>query len=133
MNVGVLIITHPGIATALLNTARNMLGQCCLQTAILEVPLDAPLDDIRQKALAAISRLDQGDGVLLLCDIFGSTPCNVARALDGRPDIRLVSGINLPMLVRVLNYGDLNLNELATKAISGGRDGIVLCGENRHG
>ena len=46
MNVGVLLITHPGVATALRNTARNMLGQCYLQTAILEVPLDAPIENI---------------------------------------------------------------------------------------
>lgn len=133
MNVGVLIITHPGIATVLLNTARNMLGQCFLQTAILEVPLDAPLDDITRQANAAIAKLDQGDGVLLLSDIFGSTPCNIARSLHKQHRVRLVAGVNLPMLVRVLNYADLNLDDLASKAASGGRDGIVLCEDNKNG
>ncbi|HEX5638048.1 MAG TPA: PTS fructose transporter subunit IIA, partial [Gammaproteobacteria bacterium] len=85
--------------------------------------------------LAAITKLDQGDGVLLLTDIFGGTPCNISQALhklalDHGNKIRLVAGVNLPMLVRVLNYVDLDLNELARKAASGGRDGIVLCEEN---
>ena len=132
MKVGVLLITHPGIATVLLNTARNMLGQCFLQTAILEVPLDAPVEDITRQADAAIAKLDQGDGVLLLSDIFGSTPCNIARSLHKSHRVRLVAGVNLPMLVRVLNYVDLNLNDLASKAASGGRDGIVVCEENNN-
>ena len=133
MNVGVLLITHPGVATALRNTARNMLGQCYLQTAILEVPLDAPIENITQQATDIINKLDQGDGVLILSDIFGSTPCNIARSLHGKHHVRLVSGINIPMLVRVLNYVDLNLNDLARKAATGGRDGIVLCEENING
>ena len=133
MNVGVLLITHPGVATALRNTARNMLGQCYLQTAILEVPLDAPVENITQQATDIINKLDQGDGVLILSDIFGSTPCNIARSLQGKHHVRLVSGINIPMLVRVLNYVDLNLNDLARKAATGGRDGIVLCEENING
>ena len=133
MNVGVLLITHPGVATALRNTARNMLGQCYLQTAILEVPLDAPIENITQQATDIINKLDQGDGVLILSDIFGSTPCNIARSLQGKHHVRLVSGINIPMLVRVLNYVDLNLNDLAHKAVTGGRDGIVLCEENING
>ncbi len=133
MSVGVLLITHPGVATALRNTARNMLGQCYLQTAILEVPLDAPVENITQQATDIINKLDQGDGVLILSDIFGSTPCNIARSLHGKHHVRLVSGINIPMLVRVLNYVDLNLNDLARKAATGGRDGIVLCEENIDG
>ena len=133
MSVGVLLITHPGVATALRNTARNMLGQCYLQTAILEVPLDAPVENITQQATDIVTQLDQGDGVLILSDIFGSTPCNIARSLHGKHHVRLVSGINIPMLVRVLNYVDLNLNDLARKAATGGRDGIVLCEENLDG
>lgn len=132
MNVGVLIITHPGIGTVLLDTARNMLGQCFLQTAILEVPLDSSLDEIKKQAMTIIAKLDQGDGVLLLCDIFGSTPCNIAQCSHDQHKVRLVTGVNLPMLVRVLNYVDLNLDQLAAKAASGGNDGIILCEENFH-
>ena len=133
MKVGVLLITHPGVATVLRNTARNMLGQCFLQTAVLEVPLDAPPEIIRQQAIDIIDKLDQGDGVLILSDILGSTPCNIARSLHGKHHLRLVTGLNLPMLVRVLNYVDLDLQNLASKAATGGRDGIVLCEENIDG
>lgn len=130
MNVGVLLVTHPGIATCLLDTARNMLGQCSLQTAMLEVPLDAAPEKIRQQALTLLTGLDQGDGVLLLSDMFGGTPCNIARSLGNSHQVRVVSGLNLPMLVRVLNYPELTLDELAQKASSGGHDGIILC-ENK--
>jgi mannose PTS system EIIA component len=133
MNVGVLLITHPGVATVLRNTVRNMLGQCFLQTAVLEVPLDAPPEDISRQATEIIAKLDQGDGVLMLSDIFGSTPCNIARSMHGKHHVRLVAGINLPMLIRVLNYVDLDLNELASKAATGGRDGIVLCEDPNDG
>jgi PTS system ascorbate-specific IIA component len=127
MNVGVLLVTHPGIASCLMNTARNMLGQCSLQTGVLEVPLDAPLDTIQQQAMNLLDKLDQGDGVLLLSDLFGSTPCNIARSLAGRHHVQLVTGLSLPMLVRVLNYANLTLDELAQKAVSGGHDGIINC------
>jgi PTS system ascorbate-specific IIA component len=110
-----------------------MLGQCFLQAMVIEVALDTPLEDIRQQTSAAIIKLDQGDGVLVLCDIFGSTPCNIVLPLHNQHKIRLVAGVNLPMLVRVLNYVDLTLNELARKAATGGRDGIILCEENNHG
>jgi len=77
---------------------------------------------------AAISSSSQVDGVLLLTDIYGATPSNIAmRFQDDEAKVMVVSGINLPMLVRVLNYPDLNINQLQEKALSGGRDGVFRC------
>ena len=74
-----------------------------------------------------IEQLDQGDGVLILTDMYGSTPGNIACALGQNNRVAVVAGLNLPMLVRVLNYPQLDLHTLAEKAESGGRIGIVPC------
>lgn len=74
-----------------------------------------------------LCKLDQGQGILILTDMFGSTPSNIACAVSDRNDIRIVSGLNLPMLIRVLNYPSLSLEELELKAISGGQEGVVRC------
>lgn len=127
MSVGLLLITHEKIATTLLNTARQMLGTCPLASEALEVPLDAAIDDILATAKAYMKVLDNGNGVLILTDIFGSTPANIGKQLCAEFNCKLVAGINLPMLVRILNYPQLKLDSMTLKAISGGHDGIMLC------
>ena len=64
----------------------------------------------------------------MLTDLYGSTPSNIAASLASRGKVRIVSGLNLPMLVRVLNYPGDDLPSLADKAMSGGNRGILLCG-----
>ena len=71
--------------------------------------------------------LDTGEGVLLLTDLFGATPSNIAQAIREAHNARLVTGLNLPMLIRVMNYPDLNLDELADEAVEGGQSGIIEC------
>ncbi len=129
MPVGLLIITHGHVGRELLNTAVRMLGLCPLRTERLDVPLDADTDALAARARALYAKLDAGDGVLVLTDLYGSTPCNVATRLMGSAHVQVVAGINLPMLVRVLNYPTLDLWELTTKAVTGGHDGIVICEE----
>lgn len=68
-----------------------------------------------------------GDGVLVLTDIYGSTPGNIANRLFDAHGVAVIAGINVPMLIRVLNYPDLSLEELVNKAVTGGHDGIILC------
>jgi PTS system ascorbate-specific IIA component len=77
-----------------------------------------------QRAKKALAALDTGDGVLVLTDLFGSTPSNIAARLLDSSRTRVVTGINLPMLIRVLNYPQLDLASLAAKAVSGGLDGV---------
>lgn len=126
MSVGLLLISHEGIASNMLSTAKNMLGVCPLSTRILEVPLDSSLEDMTNQAQNHIKTLDQGNGVLVLTDLYGSTPSNISRNLLLGPDIKLVAGLNLPMLVRLLNYPQLDLEKMTNKALSGGKDGILL-------
>ncbi len=127
MNVGLLLITHHNVATSLLETAQQMLETQPLTTRVLEVPLDHPVEDIIQQGEKYLQSLDSGSGVLILTDMYGSTPSNIAKQLCDSSNCRLVSGLNLPMLVRVLNYPQLDLESLSLKAHSGGVDGIIIC------
>jgi len=127
MSVGLLLITHQNIANSMLDTARKMLDTCPLATRALEVPLDTSVTDILKQAQEHIDTLDTGNGVLILTDIYGSTPANIGKQLCDDYNCTLVAGLNLPMLVRILNYPQLNLQSMALKAVSGGHDGILLC------
>lgn len=126
MSVGLLIITHNDIGACLLATATRMLGQCPLPAKTLAVHEESQRDSLIRQARRMAAELDGGDGVLVLTDLFGSTPANIATALQA-DDVRVLTGVNLPMLVRLLNYAALSLPEIADKALSGGRDGVVLC------
>jgi len=129
MSVGLLIITHNQIGEAILENARNMLGYCPLLAHTLAVTAECNPDQLRERARMLAQELDQGDGVLVLTDMFGSTPSNIATSLGQEGRTAVVSGINLPMLVRVLNYPHLSLERITAKALSGGRDGILDCQE----
>ncbi len=124
MSVGVLIISHDGIGPALLGTATLMLNDCPLQTKLLTVSRDCDPDQLTEDAVEQIEALDAGEGVLVLTDLYGSTPCNIARKLTLQRHVHVVSGLNLSMLIRVFNYPKLTLEELSEKAVSGGKDGI---------
>lgn len=126
MSVGLLIVSHGKLGDYLLETAARMLGVCPLETATLPMSFDCDTDGMLERATQMIARLDSGKGVLILTDMYGSTPSNIVSRLQEGRMIRIVSGVNLPMLIRVLNYPRLSLDELAAKAQSGGRDGVVL-------
>jgi PTS system ascorbate-specific IIA component len=127
MTVGILIVSHNQIGAELINTARQMLSCCPLPTNVISIESHDSPEQIRPKFDKALEGLDQGNGILILTDMFGSTPSNIACAVSDRHDISVVSGLNLPMLVRVLNYPNLSLAELEYKAISGGQEGIARC------
>lgn len=127
MTVGILIVSHNQIGTELINTARQMLSCCPLPTKVIDIEIKDNPEQVRPLLDSELKGLDQGNGILVLTDMFGSTPSNIACAVSDRNDIRIVSGLNLPMLIRVLNYPNLSLDELEQKAISGGQEGIVRC------
>jgi PTS system ascorbate-specific IIA component len=127
MSVGLLIITHNDIGLQLLQTATTMLGTCPLPAKALEVCTDCEPEEVAGRARGLLTELDSGDGVLILADIYGSTPGNIAIRLLRNARAIVIAGVNLPMLIRVLNYPRLGLEDLAEKALSGGRDGILLC------
>ena len=126
MNVGLLLITHNDLGRYLLDTASCILGSCPVRTRSLNVPSNCDPDDLLEKACALFRELDQGDGVLVLTDLYGSTPSNIAARLLEKYDILAISGVNVPMLVRILNYPTCSLQEMANKALTGARDGVVV-------
>jgi PTS system ascorbate-specific IIA component len=127
VSVGLLLITHNRIGDELLATATRMLGSCPLAAQALAVGERDDPEQMRDEAMRCIDKLDSGAGVLVLTDLFGSTPANIANGLRGRADVCILSGVNLPMLVRVLNYPGLELEDIAEKALSGGHDGVFSC------
>lgn len=128
MSVGLLVIAHEALGDALLQTAIGTFGQSPTQALALSVPLNADPETSTREAAELVNKLDRGEGVLVLTDLYGSTPCNVAcRLAEQHRGVHVVAGVNLPMLIRVLNYATLDLDALAKKAFSGGRDGVIDC------
>ncbi|MGE0370414.1 MAG: PTS sugar transporter subunit IIA [Gammaproteobacteria bacterium] len=129
MSVGLCLISHNRIGEALLDTAVSMLGGRPLPAAVIAVTPASDPAQILDQARAAVRELDQGDGVIVLTDMFGSTPSNIATALTRENErVTVIAGMNLPMLVRLMNYPRLNISQLKDKALSGGREGIFSCG-----
>jgi mannose PTS system EIIA component len=131
MSVGLLIITHDNLGRVLLDATVGMLGVQPLPAAVLGVTSDKDPDAMLDRAHQLAREIDSGNGILVLTDLFGSTPSNVAWALQRNRNAVVIAGINLPMLLRVMNYPKLSLAELAEKALSGGRDGVLMCKELR--
>ncbi len=127
MKVGILLITHGKIGQGLLDSAIEILKVRPLPTRVLGTTSDCDPDQTLSAAEQALLELDSGDGTLVLTDLYGSTPSNIACKLYQRGQVRVVTGINLPMLIRVLNYPQLDLKALQQKAVSGGRDGVLSC------
>lgn len=127
MSVGLLLITHNDLGAALLTTATRMLTICPISVATLGVSENCEPELLVHQLKLMLNKLDQGDGVLILTDMYGSTPANIAAGLQQKDRVNVVAGVNLPMLVRTLNYMHLNLSALTERALSGGRDGVVEC------
>jgi PTS system ascorbate-specific IIA component len=126
MSIGILLVTHPGIGNMLLKNASELLGNCPLRIRCLDIPLDHDRERLMQKALESARSLDDGSGVLILTDAFGATPSNIACELTREIQANVVSGLNLPMLIRVFNYSSDDLAALTHKAAEGGMRGIQV-------
>lgn len=126
MTVGVLLVTHETIGESMLQTTINILGLCPLATKALGVSFNVNPEQIESDVRHCIKELDSGDGVMILTDLYGASPSNIAHRASDNDSIMVVAGLNLPMLMRVMNYPSLDIQQLVDKAISGGREGIIL-------
>ena len=123
--IGILIIAHGSLGESLIHCASHVLNKHPPQLAQLAVGAqDDPLLVLPQ-AIALVKELDSGSGVLVLTDMYGGSPSNMAAKLVNPGKIEAVCGINLPMLIRVLNYRDRDLATIVTKAVSGGCEGVM--------
>ena len=120
----ILLVAHAPLASSLQAVAQHAFSDCCSTLAAIDVQPSAGLEDAEQRIAAAIAALP-GPEVLVLTDVFGATPCNAAlNAVDG-VNARVVAGVNVQMLWRTLCYAHLPLEELVTRAVDGGRQGIM--------
>ena len=127
MACGILLVTHPGIGASILAIATALMRQLPLRAEAFEVPLDADLETLLPRASSALRRVDSGEGVLVLTDLYGASPSNLAGQLArlGTP-VRRVSALSLPMLLRVMNYPEQGLDELPATAAAGTRNGAII-------
>ena len=123
MKVGILIITHSDIGKQLLLTATSVFGKNPLQVELLSVDNYDQPNDVKDLAEKYVKFLDNGAGVLVLTDIVGTTPSNIASSINHNK-IKIVAGINLSMILNVFNYPDDSLEQLSEKAIEGGMEGV---------
>tara|TARA_B100000282_G_scaffold238346_1_gene180943 strand:+ start:188 stop:604 length:417 start_codon:yes stop_codon:yes gene_type:complete len=131
MNVGLLLLTHNDIGSQLLLTAKSTYGSVPMRTELLSIDYYDKPADIINLARQYVKVLDNGKGVIILTDMFGSTPSNIAKEFSRYKNVKIVSGINLSMLLNIFNYPDLNLDNLTLKAIEGGRDGVLEINDER--
>lgn len=127
MSVALLLITHEHVADGLLSTAHNILNKAIDNTTVVEVPMDTPIETITTQINKQLTTLNTSNGILILTDLVGSTPFNVATQIKNEQSgARLISGLNLPMLLKLSNYRELPLIELTDIAIIGGQSGINI-------
>lgn len=123
--IGILIITHGEFGKSLMDCAEHMLGASPPQLASLAISSKDDPGKVLPKAQDLLKSVDSGQGVLVLSDIYGATPCNIVTQILQPGLIEGVAGVNLPMLVRVMTYRNEPLSVLVEKAVSGGREGVV--------
>jgi len=124
--IGILIVSHGAFGEALIHCASHVLGKRPLRVRQIGVTVHDDPDLIHPQAQELVRALDDGSGVLVLTDILGATPANIATRLLAPGKVEGLSGVSLPMLVRALTYREQPLDVVVQKAMSGGRDGVVL-------
>lgn len=123
--IGIFLITHGSYGEALVQNVSHVLNKRPPQVMQLGLTSqDDPLDMLPM-ARDMLALVDKGDGVLILTDIFGASPANLALKLLERGRVEGLTGVNMPMLLRALTYRDKGMETLLVRARDGGRDGII--------
>ncbi|MDP3136454.1 MAG: PTS fructose transporter subunit IIA [Burkholderiaceae bacterium] len=128
MNNSILIIAHAPLANALRQCALHVFPDCADSVAALDVQPNVSPDETLAAARIVSAQLESAGpvaGILVLTDIFGATPCNVAQKLVDGVFSRLITGVNLPMLLRTLSYRHESLEALVARAVVGGTQGVM--------
>jgi mannose PTS system EIIA component len=102
--IGILIVTHPKLGEALIDTAEFILGNRPEAVRALSIDINENAEDLRRKITTSIKAVDGNQGVLIMTDMFGGTPSNLSYSLLEEGRIEVISGVNLPLLIRAVNY-----------------------------
>ena len=124
MNTGILIIAHAPLASALRDCVLHVYPESASGVLALDVQPNESTETTRMAALALLEQL-HAPYTLVLTDVFGATPCNVAQKVVDGIHAKLVAGVNLPMLLRTVNYRQESLDVLVARALSGGTQCIM--------
>ena len=126
--IGLVLVTHAGLATALKKSAEMIVGAIELCTAV-EVAHDERADDIMARVVAAVEAVQPG-GAIIMTDLFGGTPSNMAMSFLKEGFIEVVTGVNLPMLMAFCSHREkMSIAELSADLQRTGREGIIVAGE----
>ncbi len=126
MNTRILLITHAPLAQALRACALHVFADSAADVLALDVPADERPEASLARARALLG--EGGEPVLVLTDVLGATPCNVAQRLVADRAAQLVAGVNLPMLLRAVCYRHETLEAVTARAVAGGIQGVVAVG-----
>ena len=123
--IGILIVSHGAFGEALVHSASHVLGKRPEQMRYMGVALHDDPDAVLPQARNLLRQVDTGEGVLVLTDMLGATPSNIATRLLEPGRVEGLAGASLPMLIRALTYRDEPLAAVVEKAMSGGHEGVV--------
>jgi PTS system mannose-specific IIA component len=127
--IGLLIITHCDLCKELLNAAEFIVGRL-ERVETISINQTSDSEEIRKKIEEKIKSLDQGQGVIILTDMFGGTPSNISLSFLKEEMVEVLTGVNLPMVIAIAqNRMDMKLSELAEKAQEAGKLSISLAGK----
>ncbi|HWP19869.1 MAG TPA: PTS fructose transporter subunit IIA [Burkholderiaceae bacterium] len=121
---GILIIAHAPLASALKACAAHTFPDCAAAVEALDVQPDQPVEETEAQARVLLARVQRPDA-LILTDVFGATPCNIAQRLADGVHVKVVAGANVPMLWRSLCYRNEPLDALVARAVAGAAQGVM--------
>jgi mannose PTS system EIIA component len=127
---GLLVIAHAPLASALRAVAEHVYPDCAASLTVLDVQADMPIEHVEAVAAGLLAKMGTSEA-LILTDVFGATPCNVAQRLADGVRIKVVTGVNVPMLWRSLCYAAEPLDSLVARALAGGTQGAMQVSSSR--
>jgi PTS system mannose-specific IIA component len=127
---GLLIIAHAPLASSLKAVAEHAFADCARPMEALDVAPAMSVEEIEVQARAMLARVRNPDA-LIFTDVFGATPCNVAQRLADGPHVKVIAGVNVPMLWRSLCYAGEPLDALVARAMAGAMQGVMLVASTR--
>lgn len=121
---GILIIAHAPLASSLHAVAQHAFPDSVIAIEALDVFANMPVDEIEAQAFNLLRRV-RNPQALILTDVFGATPCNVAQRLADGDHVRVIAGVNVPMLWRAITYAAEPLDALVVRAMAGAVQGVM--------